>query len=89
MENKKFKIIVSDENSKLMDERGIKLEDIELAINNAEDNDFKLYLENENLFLTRFRNNNYTIYVEYKLNDDECTINDAYGHRVSIVSDNK
>lgn len=84
-----YDCLISDDVEKLMEERGIKIEDIKFAIKNAEEYDSKLFLNDEELFLTKFKNNNYTTYVEYGKNDIQYVVKNVYGHRVNIISDNK
>lgn len=78
------KIEFSEEATGVMEERGIREEDVVEAVGKAENGGDKLYAENGD-FLSKATIGNYTVYVEYKEADGKLLVCNVYGHRVTIV----
>jgi len=79
-------LVISDDVSEAMEERGVREEDIRAVLAAAEQSGDKLY-NDEGHFLARARLDNFSAYVEYVLNDSSVEIIDAYSHKVSFASD--
>jgi len=67
-----------------MEERGIKEEDVARAVETAENGGDKLYTESGD-FLAKATVGNYTVYAGYKESGDSLVVDNAYGHRVTIM----
>lgn len=74
----------SEEALEMMEERGIRKEDVVEAVETAENGGDKLYTESGE-FLAKAKVGNYTVYSEYKDTCDALLVGNAYGHRVKIV----
>jgi len=74
----------SDGALELMEERGIREEDVLAAIEAAENGGDKLYTENGD-YLVKAVIGSYTIYAEFKESNEEILVDNVYGHRVTIM----
>ncbi len=74
----------SDQALELMEERGIRKEDVVEAVETAENGGDKLYTESGE-FLAKAKVGNYTVYAGYKESGDSLLVDNAYGHRVAIM----
>ena len=80
-------LIISDEMADLMEERGIREEDVREVLAFAETTGNKLYMEDEEHFLARKRIDNFTAYVEYAVKEDAIELLDVYSHVIVFVDD--
>lgn len=88
MESKEIKIINLQEIAKLLNDRGITLEDVQEAILSGESTGRKFYRDDdEHRFLVKERIGKFTVYAEYSPNKDAFILQTAYAHRVMIDSD--
>lgn len=68
----------------VMEERGIRMEDIQVVIEAAESSGEKLSSESTGHFLAKKRLENIMAYAEYTLADNVAEVVDVYSHRVSL-----
>ena len=80
-------LIINDEMADLMEERGIREEDVREVLAFAETTGNKLYMEDEEHFLARKRIDNFTAYVEYAVKEDAIELLDVYSHVIVFVDD--
>ena len=80
-------LIISDEMAELMEERGVREEDVREVLEFAETTGNKLYMEGEEHFLARKRIDNFTAYVEYAVKEDAIELLDVYSHVIVFVND--
>lgn len=71
----------------VMEERGVRLEDIQAVIGAAEASGERLYTK-DGRFLAKKRLDNIMAYAEYTLSGDTATVMDTYAHRVSLKEEN-
>lgn len=88
MDFKTVEIKISDELAELMEERGVREEDVREVLEYAETNGKKLYIEGEEHFLARKRIGKFSAYVEYILGDAVELVN-VYSHMVTLAEDNQ
>ena len=88
MDFKTVAIRMSDEVAGVMEERGVREEDVREVLEYAETTGKKLYVEGEQHFLARKRMGNFSAYVEYILGDDVEVLN-VYSHMVTLAEDNQ
>lgn len=79
-------IKISDAIAELMEERGVKADDVREVIEYAESTGKKLYVEGEDRFLARKRMGSFSAYVEYSLGA-EVEVIDVYSHQVTFQED--
>jgi hypothetical protein len=76
----------ADEVSQLLDDRGIKPEDVREAIAAGETTGTKLYCaDDDNRFLVRAVLGKFNIYVQYSPGQDGFTVHTAYSHRIMLA----
>jgi hypothetical protein len=86
IEADEVKIANVQEITELLDERGIKLKDIQEAVAAAETRGSKLYRADlKDRFLTRAVVGNFNVYVEYSPAGSEFLVHSAYAHRIMLV----
>jgi hypothetical protein len=86
VEAAEIEIANAQEIAELLDERGIKLEDIREAIAAAETRGSKLYRADlKDRFLTRAVAGNFNVYVEYSPAGSEFLVHSVYAHRIMLV----
>lgn len=88
MDFKTVEIKISDELAELMEERGVREEDVREVLEYAETSGKKLYIEGEERFLARKRIGKFSAYVEYILGDAVELVN-VYSHMVTLAEDNQ
>jgi hypothetical protein len=77
---------ISDDVKALMEERGIKEEDVMEVIAYGEEGD-KLVDETEEICLAKKRINEVTFYAVYKANGENCEVMNTYSHRIGLSED--
>ena len=87
MDAKTVPVKLSDDIKAIMEERGIREEDIREVLDYAETTGKKLYVEGEEHFLARKRIGNFSAYVEYSLNGDSVEVLNVYSHVVMLSED--
>lgn len=80
-------IYKTGEVANLMNERGIREDDVKKVIFEAEKSGRKLHQEINDRFLAKGVLDNFTVYAEYSRKDDGFEIHSAYSHRICIESD--
>ena len=75
---------MSGDIQRMMEERGIRDEDIRQVLAHAESSGEKLYVEGENRFLAKKTLENFTPNVEYTINGGEVEILDVYSYIVRL-----
>ena len=78
------KLSISDEVKQTLENRHILEDDIKQVIYQAEAEGNKLYQPDSNLFLSKDRLGNFTVYVKYSQDGDVYTVHTAYAHRAKI-----
>lgn len=71
----------------LMEERGIRLDDVKKAIALSEEAGDYLYDDQENRRLAKQRFGEFTVYAVYEKDAETYILSSAYGHRVQIESE--
>ena len=90
MDKNEVKICNAQEISGLLDDRGITIEDAQIAIAVGETTGKKLYrADDENLFLVRVVVGKFNIYAEYSPTGESFTLHTAYAHRLMFPLDEK
>ena len=79
-----IKITMSDEVKQTLENRHIPEDDIKKVIDQAESDGKKLFQPDSDLFLSKRRLGNYTVYVKYSLQGDSYLVHTAYQHRAKI-----
>ena len=74
MDFKTVALTISDDVAAIMEERGIKEDDVREVLEYAETTGKKLYIEGEEHFLARKRIGNFSAYVEYVMKDGDVTL---------------
>lgn len=87
MSQKNISITVDEELVGLMEERGIKLEDIERVIVQSEEAGDFLYDADEDKYLAKKRFGEFTVYAGYTKLAEMYMLHNAYGHRVQLESE--
>lgn len=82
-----LKVIISDEILQTMDERGIKENEVKDVISYSLNGEAYLHTSDKAQFLAKKRLGNFTVYVEYTMEDDTYKVVNAYSHRVSLLED--
>lgn len=78
------RIQISDDAAEVLEIRGIRTEDVEMVIQNAEKNGEKLYRPNEERCLAKLVIEEATFYVEYSTTEDTYVVHTAYSHRTKL-----
>ncbi len=86
-EEQEFELIISDEIAGLMEERGIREEDVREVVEFAESSGKKLYIEGEEHFLARKRIGKFSAYAEYSVNRRTVEVLDVYSHMLVFPDD--
>ncbi len=84
MDFKTVSIAISDELAAIMEERGIREDDVREVIAYAEETGKKLYIEGEQHFLARKRMKKFSAYVEYVIEDGSVKLLNVYSHIVTF-----
>lgn len=87
LESNNVKVILEDQIADIMEQRGIKENDIQDVINYAMNGGFYMHSVNGEQILAKKRLGNFTLYVEYTLENDACKVLNIYSHRVSLTED--
>ena len=87
MDFKTVALTISDDVAAIMEERGIKEDDVREVLEYAETTGKKLYIEGEEHFLARKRIGNFSAYVEYVVKDGAVELVDVYSHMVKLSAD--
>lgn len=88
MDFKTVPLALSDEIKEIMENRGIREEDIRDVIEYAETTGKKLYIEGEEHFLAKKKMEKFTPNVEYIVKDDGIEIVDLYSYIISFTDPN-
>ena len=80
-------IIYADGVNAIMEERGIREEDIVAVIEASEATGAKLVAEETGKFLGKKRLNNVTVYVEYAVEGENAVVADVYSHMVTFTDE--
>jgi hypothetical protein len=75
---------ISDAVERLMENRGIQREDVQVTIEHGETTGEKFINPLSGRFLTSFRPGMVTYWVEYSRVDEEFEVHSAYSHRMEI-----
>lgn len=88
MDAENIRLNIEDSVKALLEERGIREEDVAEAIASAESGGIKFYEEGSSRCLAKKVIGNFTAYAEYEVcSDGTYTVNSAYGHKIKIISD--
>lgn len=83
MSAQEIRLQISDQVKELLESRGIRAEDVEKVIQNAEEKGEKLYREDR--YLAKLEIEEATFYVEYSMVEEETyTVHTAYSHRAKM-----
>lgn len=77
-------LVISDEVKQILEDRHIPEDDIKKVIAQAEAEGKKLFVPDSNLFLSKNRLGNYTVYVKYSPQGEAFLVYTAYQHRARI-----
>ena len=88
MDFKTVPLALSDEIKEIMENRGIREEDIRDVIEYGETTGKKLYIEGEEHFLAKKKMEKFTPNVEYIVKDDGIEIVDLYSYIISFTDPN-
>lgn len=75
---------ITDEVKQVLEDRHIPVDDIKKVIAQAEAEGKKLFQPDSNLFLSKSRLGNYTVYVKYSPQGDTYLVHTAFQHRATI-----
>jgi len=85
MSTQEVKLQTSDQVNELLESRGIRVEDVEQVIQNAEEKEEKLYRSGEDRYLAKLGIGEATFYVEYSpAGEGTYLIHTAYSHRATM-----
>jgi glutamate synthase (NADPH/NADH) small chain len=87
MDFAEVRLVKDEEFDNLLVERGITDDDIREVIHAAENGGAKLYQEDRTHCLAKKRLSNFTVYVEYCIEDGGYRLLNVYSHRVSFIED--
>ena len=87
LETNNVKVILEDQITDIMEQRGIKANEIQDVINYAMNGGVYMHSVNGEQILGKKRLGNFTLYVEYMLENDACKVLNIYSHRVSLIED--
>lgn len=85
MDAKTVPIKLSDDVSAVMEDRGIREEDIREVLDYAESTGRKLYVEGEEHYLAAKKIGNFTCNVEYAVSGGEVEILNLYSYVITLV----
>lgn len=88
MDSKNIIVNLADGVAELMEERGIRAEDVKAVVAAAENGGDKLLSGETGNFLAKLRLENLCVYAEYSMDGDTATVCDSYAHRVTLGSEN-
>ena len=83
-ETEKILLHITKDVESLLEQRGIKQEDILNTIHHAETTGEKFINRNTRHFLASFRPDRATYWVEYSKHDDKYEVHTAYSHRTEM-----
>ena len=89
MSKENISVKVDEELVGLMEERGIKLEDVERVIAQSEEAGDFLYDADEDKYLAKKSFGEFTVYAGYTKEAETYMLSTAYGHRVKMESEAK
>ncbi len=75
---------ISDAVERLMENRGIRREDVQATVEHGETTGEKFIDPSSGRFLTSFRPGRVTYWVEYSRADEEFEVHRAYSHRMEM-----
>jgi len=81
-----MEIIYAEGVKNLMEERGIKEEDVQ-ALFSTDTSDLKTMRSADGSFLSRVRLDNVTVYAEYTKGENSVTVKDLYSHMVTFANE--
>lgn len=84
MDAKTVPIKMSDEIKDIMEDRGIREEDIREVLDYAETTGKKLYVEGEEHYLAKKKIGSFTANVEYTVSGDEVEILNLYSYVITL-----
>ena len=87
MTDNEVRVSLTDGVETVMEERGIRLEDLEKVVAAAESTNVKLKNKVSGHFLAKSRLDKVTVYAEYSLENETAVIYDTYSHRVTLKED--
>jgi hypothetical protein len=82
--NEQIRLRISEEIERIMENRGIRREDVQAAIHHGETTGEKFIKRFSGRSLTSFRPGRVTYWVEYSRVDDEYHVHTAYSHRMEM-----
>lgn len=82
-----LQVIISDEIANIMAQRGIKENELKDVINYTLKDGTYLHTSDNKQFLAKKRLGNFTLYVEYVIEDGAYKVVNAYSHRISLIED--
>ena len=85
MDAKTVPVKLSDDIRAIMEERGIREEDIREVLDYAESTGKKLYVEGEERYLAKQKIGNFTCNVEYAVNGGEVEVLNLYSYVILLT----
>ena len=85
MDAKTVPVKLSDDIRAIMEERGIREEDIRAVLDYAESTGKKLYVEGEESYLAKKKIGNFTCNVEYAVNGGEVEVLNLYSYVILLT----
>ena len=85
MDAKTVPVKLSDDIRAIMEERGIREEDIREVLDYAESTGKKLYVEGEECYLAKKKIGNFTCNVEYAVNGGEVEVLNLYSYVILLT----
>ena len=85
MDAKTVPVKLSDDIRAIMEERGIREEDIREVLDYAESTGKKLYVEGEERYLAKKKIGNFTCNVEYAVNGGEVEVLNLYSYVILLL----
>lgn len=85
MDAKTVPIKMSDEIKDIMEDRGIREEDIREVLDYAETTGKKLYVEGEEHFLAKKKIGNFTANIEYTVSGGEVEVLNLYSYVITLA----
>jgi hypothetical protein len=79
-----IRLRISDAVEQLMENRGIRREDVQATVEHGETTGQKFFNPASGRFLTSFRPGRVTYWVEYSRIDEEFEVHSAYSHRMEM-----
>lgn len=75
--------IISDAVKETIEKRGLKVDDVKSVVESAGDD--RIYNKAEKRFIAKKVIGDVTVYADYSLDGDKCTINSGYSHKLKIL----